>query len=209
MKFKKEDYEIVELSYDEAMDLVVKNHYLHRKSPCSKAFGLNHKTKGILGCIVYGTPASSTLRMGVCGKDEKDNVIELTRLWIHDCVGKNAESFLISNTVKSCGKDIVVSYADTSAEHVGYVYQASNWIYVGLSAKRTNWVVEGLDKHNCTLVDKYSAKDIREKYGDRFKLVPRSRKHRYVWFNGSKKRRKELRAKLKYKVLDYPKGTNA
>ena len=32
---------------------------------------------------------------GVCGNDEADNVIELTRLWIDDCVGKNAESFLM------------------------------------------------------------------------------------------------------------------
>ena len=33
---------------------------------------------------------------------------------------------------------IVVSYADTSKGHVGYVYQATNFIYTGMSAGEQN-----------------------------------------------------------------------
>lgn len=36
----KENYHIEEIPYKLAMDMVIKNHYLHRKCPCSKAFGL-------------------------------------------------------------------------------------------------------------------------------------------------------------------------
>lgn len=36
----KEDYYIRPIPYDEAMQVVIKNHYLHRKPPCSYAFGL-------------------------------------------------------------------------------------------------------------------------------------------------------------------------
>lgn len=185
-------------------DIIVGRHYLHRKGPCSFAFALYHKGQ-VLGAITYGTPSSAPLRVGICGKDEANNVIELTRLWTRDDTPKNSESFLIGNTIKMVDKDIIVSFADQAQGHLGYVYQATNWIYTGLSAKRTDWTVEGLDLHGQTLADKYSASEIREKYGDRFSLKERSRKHRYIYFNCNKRRKKELRGKLLYPVLEYPK----
>lgn len=203
----KQLYYIKQIDYKTAMDLVIKNHYLHRKAPCSFAFGLFSKiTNNIIGVIVYGTPSSAPLRRGVCGEDEKDNVIELTRLWIEDGTPKNTESFLIGNTLSKVNKEIIVSYAEIQQGHLGIVYQATNWIYTGLSAKRTNWTIEGVDKHCQTIADKYTAKEIREKYGDKFSLVDRPRKHRYVYFNCKQKRKKELINKLKYKIEPYPKN---
>jgi len=200
-------YVVQKITYKKAMELVVKHHYLHRRCPCSSAFGLFEKESGrIVGVVCYGTPSSSPLRQGICGKDEINNVIELTRLWIEDGTPKNAESFLIGNTLKKAGKDIVVSYAEIQQGHVGVVYQATNWIYTGLSAKRTNWTIEGINKHCQTIADKYTAKEIREKYGDAFSLQPRPRKHRYVFFNGSRRRKKELLSKLRYPILSYPKN---
>ena len=202
----KDKYKIKKIDYKTAIDLVIKNHYLHRKAPCSFAFGLFcSKTDEIIGVIIYGTPSSAPLRSGLCGKEESFNVIELTRLWIKDDTPKNTESFLIGNTLKLVNKEIIVSYAEIQQGHVGVVYQATNWIYTGLSAKRTNWTIEGNDKHCQTIADKYSAKEVREKYGDKFSLVQRPRKHRYVYFNCSKKRKKELLFKLNYKIQKYPK----
>jgi len=200
-----QDYSIHEITYREAMDCVIKNHYLHRKCPCSKAFGLflNGELKGV---VVYGTPSSSPLRIGIAGGKNKDNVIELSRLWVCDDVPKNGESFLIGNTIKKAGKDIVVSYADTDQKHLGVVYQATNWLYTGLSAKRTNWTIAGVDKHCQTIADKYTSTEIREKYGDAFSLQPRSRKHRYVFITAKGTRKKELLADLKYPILPYPKA---
>ncbi len=201
---KLSEYKIKQISYREAMDIVVKNHYLHRKCPCSIAFGLflNDEIKGV---ICYGTPSSSTLRSGIAGKDNSFNVIELTRLWVCDSVPKNGESFLIGNTLKMCGKEIVVSYAEIKQGHRGVVYQATNWLYTGLSAKRTNWTIQGIDKHCQTIADKHSAKEIREIYGDRFSLVDRPRKHRYVFLNANKYRKKELLKQIKYPIMSYPK----
>lgn len=201
---KLSEYKIKQISYREAMEIVVKNHYLHRKCPCSIAFGLllNDEIKGV---ICYGTPSSSTLRSGIAGKDNSFNVIELTRLWVCDSVPKNGESFLIGNTLKMCGKEIVVSYAEINQGHRGVVYQATNWLYTGLSAKRTNWTIQGIDKHCQTIADKHSAKEIREIYGDRFSLVDRPRKHRYVFINANKYRKKELLKQIKYPIMSYPK----
>ena len=40
LTFDKKKYEIRPIDYKTAMDLVVEFHYLHRKAPCSQAFGL-------------------------------------------------------------------------------------------------------------------------------------------------------------------------
>ena len=186
-----------------AQEIVVKNHYLHRKAPCSFAWGL-YIMDEIVGVIMYGTPSSAPLRRGIAGDDEKDNVIELTRLWIDDKIGKNAESYLIGNTVKKVNKEIVVSYAEIEQGHLGTVYQACSFLYTGLSAKRTNWPVEGIDKHCQTIADKHTSEELKAKYGSKFKLVPRPRKHRYVFINAKKKRRLELIDKLKYPIQQYP-----
>ena len=199
-------FSIRSIDYATAMRMVVENHYLHRKAPCSFAFGLFcNGCEKLVGVIVYGTPSSSPLRKGICGAEEKNNVIELTRLWVRDGTPKNTESFLIGNTIKKIDKEIIVSYAEIEQGHIGTVYQATNWVYTGLSAKRTNWVVEGISKHCQTLADKYTAAEIREKYGDKFHLIDRPRKHRYVYFNCNGTKRKELLSKMKYKVLPYPK----
>lgn len=203
-----EAYTIRPVSYAEAMKLVVDRHYLRRKAPCSAAFGLFHGAD-IKGVICYGTPSSAPLRRGIAGDENASNVIELTRLWVCDSVPRNGESYLIGRTLKLCGKEIVVSFAEIQQGHLGIVYQATNWIYTGLSAKRTNWTIEGVDKHCQTLADKYTSAEIRAKYGDRFSLQDRPRKHRYIFINAKGRRRKQLIASLRYPIQPYPKHDGA
>lgn len=204
----KDDYYIQEIDYSVAMQLVKKNHYLHRACPCSYAFGLFRKNDiRIYGCVTYGCPPSRALQKGICGVEEADNVLELNRLWISDIVGANAESFLVGNTLKMLEKEIIVSYADTSQNHVGYIYQATNFIYTGLSAKRTEWKIEGFNGHARSISRGETVDEIKEKYGDKFSYIDRPQKHRYIFFNANKKRKKELMAKLKYPVMPYPKAT--
>ena len=186
-----------------AMRLMIEHHYLHRRGPCSVAFGMFNGNE-LVGAVCYGTPSSAPLRSGIAGPENALNVIELTRLWLRDDVPKNGESFLIGRTVRRCGKEIVVSYADASVGHIGTVYQASNWLYTGLSAKRTNWTIDGVNKHCQTLADRFTSEEIRHKYGDRFSLQQRPRKHRYVFINARRSRRKELLAALRYPVMPYP-----
>jgi hypothetical protein len=207
---------IKKITNEQAQSIVVKNHYLHRKAPCSFAFGLFDplqiesgrlfQESKIVGVVMYGTPSSSPLREGICGHEEKNNVIELTRLWISDEVGKNGESYLIGNTIPLVGKEIIVSYAEIQQGHLGIVYQATNWIYTGLSAKRTNWDIEGNKSHSQTLADRYTSKELKEMLGSSFQQVERPRKHRYVYFNCNKYRKKELIGKLNYPILPYPKN---
>ena len=204
----KQDYHIEEIPYQTAMQIVIEKHYLHRKCPCSKAYGLiSNKTGEIKGVITYGVSCSSTLLKGICGEEEMHNVYELNRLWVSDDVEKNGESFLISNTIKRLDKEIIVSFADSSQGHVGYVYQATNFLYCGLSARFRDPKVRGLEnQHHATYAHGLTMEQVKEKYGaENVYYVERPRKHRYVIFNAPPKRRKELLSKLKYKVQEYPK----
>lgn len=205
-----ERYIIERISYSMAMEVVVAKHYLHRKAPVSIAFGMFDLLGAIVGVVTYGVPASSTLLKGVCGVDESKNVYELNRLWVDDDVPKNGESFLIGNTINKLDREIIVSYADSSQQHVGIVYQATNWIYTGMSTKFKDPKIRGLEnQHHATYANGLTNAQVVEKFGDRVYWVDRPRKHRYVYFNASKSRKKTLMKKLSYKILPYPKTANA
>lgn len=208
----KERYYIKQISTKEAQEIHIKEHYLHRKASCSYAYALIEKaTEEIVGVVLYGVPASRALQKGVCGAEYADLVGELTRLWIKDGTPKNVESFLIGNTIKLQGFKILVSYAECRQGHVGFVYQATNWLYTGLSAKRNDWWIDGVEdaKHLRHIWDKYGGiNEAKKVLGDRMVKVPRPRKHRYVYFNCNKREKKELMSKLRYKVQPYPKDCN-
>ena len=204
-----EGYTIKVLSYREATDMVVEFHYLHRKAPASFCFGFYSPEDVLVGCIIYGKPASPSLCVGIAGKEESAHVIELTRLWIADNTPKNAESMLIGGSLRKLPKDydIVVSYAEMGAGHTGTVYQATNWIYTGMSSKHIEWRLDGISgKHDRHLFDEYGGVNgAKEFYGERLIALERPRKYRYIIFRGSRKRKSELLSKLRYKIQEYPK----
>jgi len=94
----------------------------------------------------------------------------------------------------------LVSYADTSQGHNGYIYQATNWIYTGLSAKRTErYDINNPNKHSKSITENknYNYNDLA--------VRNRPQKHRYVYFTG----KKNIALKhLRYKIEPYPKGIN-
>jgi hypothetical protein len=208
----REQYSVESISYKDAMDIVVEKHYLHRKCPVSHAFGLVDRSTGeTVGVVTYGVSPSSTLLKGICGPDEAKNVYELNRLWVDDKVVKNGESFLVANSMKYLDREIVVSFADTSQGHVGVIYQAANFIYTGLSAKFKDPKVVGKENmHHATYANGLTNAQVIEKFGsENVTFVERPRKHRYIYFNCSKTRKKELLSKLRYKVIEYPKHQKA
>jgi hypothetical protein len=202
-------YTIKEISSQEATKMVVENHYLHRRASTMFAYGL-FDGEEMIGCVIYGKPASNSLCVGVCGPDESNQVLELTRLWIADGTPKNTESYLIGRSLRLLPeeKDIVVSYAEIDAGHIGVVYQATNWIYTGMSDRHVEWRLDGKSgSHSRHIFDQHGGVNgAKEFYGDRLERHERPRKHRYVYFNTKSKRRKqELLDKLRYKVQPYPK----
>lgn len=187
--------------------MVMAHHYSRRVVGAVSCFGLIDDGE-LLGCCVFSIPASYTLCRGVCGGEYKTKVWELSRLVIVT-TAKNAASRLIGGSLKQLGDQIIVSYADCNEHvgHVGYVYQATNWLYTGRGNAEPKWVNPITGE-----VVSYTRRHIDTKAG-RLGLkwqdlirVPQLGKHRYVTFTGSRKFKQEVRPKLKYKVLPYPKG---
>lgn len=121
--------EVVPIPSPEARAIVETEHYLHRKPMVSWAFALKEGDK-ILGVVTFGTPASRHLQMGACPSDPS-LVTELNRLWVHDQMPKNTASWFVSRALRQLPSRIVVSYADTTWGHMGYVYRALNFRYAG------------------------------------------------------------------------------
>lgn len=191
-------------------------HYAGRVPTISYAFGF-YQDQELVGVITYGTPASAPLRSGIAGEEHAHLVLELNRLVFKREV-KNGASELVGVSLRHLPKpSIVISYADTAQGHVGYVYQACNFIYTGLSAKRTDWKVKGLEHlHGQTIADLSKAaaggekgsraQFMRDKFGEDFYLEDRPRKHRYIYICGSKSQKKRLTQALRYQPEPYPKG---
>ena len=201
---------VAQIPAKEAEPWLVLRHYAKRLCPISYAFGA-FRDGELIGVVTYGTPASSTLRVGICGDDWVDNVLELNRLCCEN--SPNTASLLVGRSLRLIPKpSVVVSYADTEQGHVGYVYQATNFYYTGLSAKRTDWKVRGKEHlHGATIADESRGQEnraewMRQKYGDDFYLEDRPRKHRYIFPVGDKKQKAAILADLKYSIQQYPKG---
>lgn len=202
------NYEIWAIDPSEAQAIVKKHHYLKRSASAMFTFGL-FDGMNLIGVAIYGKPASPSLCVGICGPDESERVIELTRLWIEDGTPKNTESYFIGQTLKllPIDYDIVVSYAEIGAGHSGIIYQATNWLYTGLSDRHIEWRLDGqAGKHSRHIFDEHGGIEGAKAYfGDRLTSHERGRKHRYIMFRGSKTRRKILMSKLRYPLENYPK----
>ena len=190
----------------ETYEWLLKKHYAKRVPQIMHAFGL-YENNILIGVVTYGIPSSPSLCMGICGKKYEKNVLELNRLCLINNQ-KNESSFLVGNSLKMLPKPtIVVSYADCGQNHIGYVYQATNFLYTGLSAERVDWAIKGMEnKHSKTISDGMTLESIKEKYGDKFYYKERTRKHRYIYFVGNKYQKKEMLESLNYPPQNYPKG---
>lgn len=186
--------EVRKIEYEDTKQFIMKKHYAQRMPSISYAFGL-FNGRDMVGVMTIGKPASHSLCVGVCGKGLASKVYELSRLITLDGLEHNALSFFVGRALRMLKKEelIIVSYADTGAGHNGYIYQATNFIYTGVTKRRTDKYTPG-NKHSRHYTDEY--KHLRK---------VRTPKHRYVYFTNNKE---AYLKELKYPILDYPKGEN-
>jgi len=199
------DYSVSRIQPADAHSLILKVHYAHRLPSISHAFGLFYGAS-LVGIVTYGTSPSTTLAKGLCGEEWTSRVIELNRLVLARN-GKHEASRLVGSSLRMLPKpSVVVSFADTKQGHDGIVYQATNFIYTGLSARFLDPKVKGLEhQHHATYAHGLTNAQVKEKFGEEnVYFEERSRKHRYVFFVGSKIDKQRMRRALKYPVLPYP-----
>lgn len=219
-----------------AKDIIVKYHYSHAWTMCSCAIGIFYKTDDsndffdgdgandkLIGCLVYGNPVGRSATKSICDGIEMGEVYELTRLFIHDGYGKNVESLSISQSFKYLKKHkphikLLISYSDPDQNHLGGIYQATNWKYQGNGATQlmpnfsVSLVKDPYDwTHSRTVFSQYGSHNIeklKKAIGKTFYRRQEPAKHRYVYFLTNKRETKKLMKTLKHPFLPYPKNAD-
>lgn len=155
-------------------------HYAKKIPAKSIAYSIFNSDGLFCGCVVYGTGANNNLAksLGV----RQGQVLELVRVALN---GKHNSpnlqtSSVVSATLRMLSKDqplvkSVVSYADTSQGHLGKIYQAMNWLYLGISKSSSM-----IDPKTGEIVH---ARTIDSKYGTAvgIKSVTNKIKHKYLY----------------------------
>lgn len=132
-------------------------HFHYAKRVPQNTFGINvyNDKNEWCGVVLYGLGATLNigrpygLFMGEC--------VELVRVALN---GKQEHtSQVVSASLKFLKKHcpcvrLVVSYADCDQNHLGTIYQATNWVYVGTTMKDTkdgSWLIHGKRVHSRTI----------------------------------------------------------
>lgn len=194
---KKAKKEVYEISAYTAWSFLKDKHYSGRKPQISYAFGWYFDN--ILRAVcTFGKPASNSLCIGIMSDGQySEKVYELNRLCRDDLLNCQLSQFVAEclRRLKPLNL-IIVSYSDLAMHHNGYIYQALNFYFTGTTKERIDKFTEG-NKHS-------------RHYDNSNEHLAKVRtpKHRYIYFAGDKKFKKQCKKKMKLEILPYPKLQN-
>ena len=124
---------------DEASELVLRHHYSRRVPSNVQMIGSLHLDGGLFG---GDGPMVAAAFWTFPPTRWTEEVIELARLVRGD--DRVPLSFLLSKCVQELrrqGHDLLVSFADRTQGHEGFVYRASNWNYAGCRERRMDGLI--------------------------------------------------------------------
>lgn len=187
--------------------MIKKYHYSNTLPKINKyylGFYLENKLVGVL-TLGYGTRPKHTIQRIFPSLDTKD-YLEIGRMCMLEEMPRNSESQMISKTVKWLKNNhpeikILFTWADGMVGKVGYVYQASNFIYAGFSGGEM-YMKDGVKIHvrQMKSVLLGGAKDERITVRPTLEQMKqfniqhyKGKQYRYLMFLCSKKEEKELR----------------
>ena len=198
-----------EIDHNTAKLYIEKNHYSHKIPQAVKyRFGFYYEDN-LVGCCIYSIPANYHCVSCLFDNEPQQICLELSRFYGEDITCKNFESYCISKTfdILKSDYDIILSYADSYFNHVGTIYQALNFLYLGTTNPETRFFY-----NNQLITRRALGRNGQSEKEDRDKLlslgakqIKMPGKHKYVYFICNKRRKKELLKKLKVKILNYPK----
>jgi len=141
---KKKDWEIGDVDFKIAQNLVKEFHYARGGSNTFVYLhGLYHIETGGLAGIVWWLPPTRVACESV-NKEQWQKVLSLTRMVMVPAAPKGSVSFLLSRSVKIIKQEkrfvSLVTYADESQGHTGECYKISGWTYVGRTGPYPRWL---------------------------------------------------------------------
>ena len=171
-------------------------HYSQSVPTVQFAYNVYNDNEEWCGCIVFGGGANNNLPK-TFGKNAGE-VLELERVALN---GKQEyTSKAVAMALKQLHKDdplcqIVVSYSDHRQRHLGTIYQATNWIYLGLTiTSDTQYFYNGKWTHERSINSKANRDELKKKLPKR----ENSNKFKYVFCFDKRERKKYLSMALPY-----------
>jgi hypothetical protein len=187
------DLTITLCKVEEVRNFIETNHYSHSINGVKIKYCFKVEYNGrLVGAALFGAMSTTAWKKFA---DSEQKVLELRRLVLLDCAGKNSESKTVGHclrTIKKIDRDVevIVSYADPHHGHNGTIYKASNFDYIGMSGGDNGYLDTETGKvyHSRALRTKYKGdykpfvKKLREKLDNGilvpFRLPP---KHCFVY----------------------------
>ena len=203
-----EKYKVRSIDTFQCKDWLLNKHYAKRVPSIEFSFGL-YDENILIGICTFGPPPRVMNNGESIFKEYRVKTLELNRLVVNGGLKKNTLSFFLSHCLGLLPKPCcVVSYADFTFGHTGYIYQATNWTYCGLNQiHEREWFLDGEEVHQRTLSSMgLTSAEKKLEYG--LTKGEYTKKHRYFQFLGSKKQIKTMRKELVYEIVKYPKGDN-
>jgi hypothetical protein len=126
---------VAPIALPDAKRMTVANHYMKTwpQGACM-AFGIFMDGK-CHGCMVLGyAPTTERKVKRWCNNISKPQYIELQRTWISDRLGHNTESWMMARVMrylKDAGVWLVLTHSGGCKDDVGFIFQASGWLYFG------------------------------------------------------------------------------
>ena len=188
-----------------ARSLLVSEHYLHTMPAGTHlAFGV-FDGASLSGAMTLGVGPTNGHRL-VQGAG-RDDCLTLTRFFLDDQLPRNSASRVLGIVMRVLRRHtrllFVLTYADPARGHTGAIYQATNWLYTGLSEGTPLYDLgDGVPRHSRSLGHAYGTRSLAYLHakGIDVRLVAQGRKHRYLFpLNHS------VRGRLRVPVLPFPK----
>jgi len=148
-------------SYDAAKYAVQHWHY-SRSLPCSKTARLGvWENEEFIGAVIFAWGANRHLAGEY--KLKMTECAELCRVALNHHA--TPVSRILSIAVKMLKREmpgirLLVSYADLNQGHEGKIYQASNWLFIGVTGHEAGIMLNGRLTHRRTINSKYGTSDI-------------------------------------------------
>lgn len=199
------DMTIAPATTTDCREFAQRYHYTGAADNAMWRWGLWH------GMVLYGIVAYNTPTRSVCesvfGPDHHQHVWHMTRLAMADRSPRNSESRLIAGSIRAIEHTHphvwgILTYAAPSAGHIGYVYQATNALYLGEGGEPHYWTDQHGNRRGTYLSGRVGLDRGTAMGWTRSVDMP---KHRYLYLLGSRTQRRHSRALLRYDVHPYPK----
>jgi hypothetical protein len=160
-------------------------HYSRRlPGPGLRPFGVWEDGR-FVGVVLFG--AGATPEIGLPFGLEKNEVLELVRIALQTHTTTVTRICKVAIGLLRHAEPslrLIVSYADPNQGHIGRIYQAGNWIYVGETIGRDLVVIHGAVMHGRCIRSRYgggSIKFLRQYVDPQARRAKPLYKHKYVY----------------------------